>query len=212
MIATLPDILASDDRPITLGELARRLGDISPDRIRAFPFPGTATVEDAAKTKGCELIDGVLVEKTVGLHESEIASFLIMSLLTFVRNRKLGTVAGENGIIELLPNQVRAPDVAFYSHRRRGMSKTEPAAPAIAPDLAVEVLSRSNTKREMDRKIGEYFAAGVVSVWIVDPKTCTVRAYSDAKTFTTLQRDDTLHGEPTLPGFAVAVNDIFNDE
>jgi Uma2 family endonuclease len=209
MIATMPDILARDDQPITLGDLARRLGDISPDRIRAFPFPGTATVADAAKTKRCELIDGVLVEKTVGLQESEIGAFLIASLFNFVLERNLGTVAGENGMVEISPNQVRAPDVAFFTHERRNRSTGEAAIPAVVPNLAVEVLSRSNTAAEMDRKVREYFQAGVESVWMVDRRTETIRVYSDARTFVALGMEDTLKGEPTLPGYSIAVSRIF---
>jgi len=201
------------DNPVsTVEDLIHHLGNISPARIRLHPAPGTATVGDAAKAPLCELIDGVLVEKAMGLKESEIAAILIGFLSVFVRSGKLGTVSGESGMIELLPDQVRIPDVAFFSKARRNKTADEPAAPRVAPNLAVEVLSPSNTIKEMDRKRREYFEAGVESVWMVDPSTKTVRVYSDAETFVALRPGDTLRGEPTLPGFAMPVADFFEND
>jgi Uma2 family endonuclease len=55
-----------------------------------------------------------------------------------------------------------------------------PADPifSVVPDLAVEILSPSNTVREMERKLREYFTAGTRLVWIVDPATSTARVYT----------------------------------
>src|SRR5205823_6592051 len=85
---------------------------------------------------------------------------------------------------------------------------TEPI-PDLAPDIAVEVLSASNTAAEMRRKLGEYFTAGTQSVWIVDPPTRSVRLYHSPDESTSYGRDDTITDELVLPGFSVSVSEIF---
>ena len=82
-------------------------------------------------------------------------------------------------MMRLAPGLVRIPDVSFVSWDRFPDRRvTREPVPAIAPDLAVEVLSESNTKAEMDRKLREYFAAGARLVWYLDPEDRTVRVYT----------------------------------
>src|SRR4029453_3829595 len=108
------------------------------------------------------LVDGVLVEKAMGLRESYLAIVLSTILWNFVQLRNLGVVTGEAGMMRLMAGLVRIPDVAFISWTRlpHQCVPTEPV-PDLAPDLAVEVLSAGNTSGEMARKRQEYFAAGV---------------------------------------------------
>ncbi len=164
----------------TLGDLLERLGKIPANRVRLHPFPGTATEKDVLRildreNRPCELVDGTLVEKTVGYEESEAACLLATFLNMFVRPRKLGIVTGADGTIRLFPGLVRIPDVAFASWRCfPGQKRSKSPIPQIAPDLVVEVLSKGNTKAEMTRKVGEYFSAGVRLVWLVDIRKQTV--------------------------------------
>jgi Uma2 family endonuclease len=79
-----------------------------------------------------------------------------------------------------------------------------------APDLAVEVTSPSNTKREMAEKAKEYFAAGARLVWIVNPKLKTVTVYRSLSDIITLTEKDTLDGGEVIPGFQYAVTELFN--
>jgi Uma2 family endonuclease len=81
--------------------------------------------------------------------------------------------------------------------------------PDLAPDLAVEVLSESNTPAEMERKLKEYFLSEVQLVWFVDPKARTVTVYTSPDEATTLSAKDALTGGDLLPGFAVKVADLF---
>jgi Uma2 family endonuclease len=78
---------------------------------------------------------------------------------------------GTDGPFRLLPGNVRYPDFAFvsWSSMPGGKTPVEAIAP-FAPDLAIEVLSKGNTKKEMDRKLHDYFSAGVKLVWYIDPK------------------------------------------
>jgi Uma2 family endonuclease len=152
----------------------------------------------------------VLVEKGRGYTESVIAANVIMLLKLFVDPRKLGLVSGESGMMRLFPGLVRIPDVAFVSWRRiPGGTIPRDPVPDLVPDLAVEVLSRSNTRAEMTRKTSEYFEAGVRLLWTVDPDTRTIAVSLPAGPVRTLTEDDTLDGGDVLPGFSVPVRDIF---
>ncbi len=201
-------------RTETMADLLKRLGN---SRIRWHPTPGTATEKDllAAERKSgrlCELVDGTLVEKTMGEEESFLSMWLGMRMNNFVVARNLGWMTGEQGPYRLFSGTIRMPDLAFVSwdrcprHRRLGRP-----IPSIAPDLAIEILSRKNTRAEMARKRREYFEAGVLLVWMVDPRKRVVHVYTAANQFTTLTESDTLTGDPVLPGFKLRLRELFGE-
>ena len=199
----------------TLADFVRRLGDVPLERIRFHPLPGTATERDvidvhAREKRLCELVDGTLVEKGMGYRESALALAIAAALREFVIPRNLGVVSGESGMMRLFAGLVRIPDVAYASWDRFADRRIprEPV-PALVPDLAVEVLSESNTPREMQRKRGEYFRAGVSLVWIVDPDARTVVVYAAPEQPQTLTEADILDGGHVLPGFALSLREIF---
>ena len=199
----------------TVADLLARLGDVPPDRVRLRPAPGTATERDileieAHEDRLCELVDGVLVEKAMGFFESRLAFILGQILGNFLDEHDLGIAVGEAGMMRLAPGLIRIPDVAFISwDRLPGRKVPRQPIPELAPDLAVEVLSESNTAKEMARKLREYFRAGVRLVWYVDPVDRTVRVYTSVRRSTLLGEADTLDGGDVLPGFALPVRDWF---
>ncbi len=207
--------LATDPSLETLSDLLKHLGGIAPKRVRFRPLPGTATEQDildlqARDGRLYELVDYVLVEKAMGFRESCLAAAFITLLWGFVRPRNLGLVAGEGGMMRLAPGLVRIPDVAFVSWERlpgRRMP-TEPV-PGLVPDLAVDVLSASNTSAEMECKRREYFTAGVRLVWLVDPDTRTVEVYTKPEQGIVLSEVQTLEGEPVLPTFTLPLRQLF---
>ena len=200
----------------TAVDLVERFGAIPLDRVLHDPPPGTATEEDVVflnehKDRLCELVDGTLVEKTVGFFESHLTAYLIELLSTFVRKHRLGIVAGESGMMRLAPGLVRIPDVSFISWDRLPDGRVPHVAIAdFAPDLAVEVISRGNTRQEMERKLRDYFAAGTRLVWYVyhEPRR-EVRAYIRPDEFTTVHEDETLDGGSVLPGFQLPLAELF---
>jgi Uma2 family endonuclease len=208
-------LLTAPPKVETLADLIERLGDIPLARVRMHPAPGMATEDDVLKVDAeenllCELVDGVLVEKATGWGKSFPTVALMTILHTFVRPRNLGLVTGVDGMMRLFPGLVRIPDVAFVSWARipGGQVPTAPI-PALAPDLAVEVLSPGNTRGEMERKLREYFAAGVQRVWLVDPRARTVAVYTGPEERTILNESDTLIGDPVLPGFTLVLRELF---
>jgi Uma2 family endonuclease len=189
--------------------------DVPPERIRMKPYPGTATIRDVLRIEAnegvlCELVDGTLVEKTMGLTESEIATVIIQLIRNFLDEHDLGRTAGADGAIQLLRRRIRIPDVSFFGwHHFPNRSRAGKGIPRIYPDLAVEVISPKNTKKEMARKLREYFKAGTKLVWFVYPKTKTVDVYTSPTDVKTLTVKDTLTGGDVLPGFKAKVAKVF---
>jgi Uma2 family endonuclease len=206
--------IASTENP-TVADLLAELGDIPPHRILLRPMPGTATEQDVVVIRHrhkrlCELVDGVLVEKATGLKESALAALLIGYLIQFVRPRDLGFITAPDGALRLMPGLVRIPDVSFISWGRLPERRIpEEPIPTLAPDLAVEVLSESNTPKEMARKLREYFSVGVRLVWYVDPESRTVEVFTAVDRSTTLDAGQTLDGGAVLPGFALPLAELF---
>jgi Uma2 family endonuclease len=200
---------------ITLADLLEQLGDISPARIRATPAPGTATEQDLLdihqrERRLYELVDGVLVEKALGFLESSLTCDLIMLLGVFLDDHKLGFLAGPDGAVRLSQRLVRIPDISFIAWKQLPSRERPRAAIAdLAPALAVEVLSKENTEKEMARKVREYFLSGVQLVWLVDEKQRTVQVYTAPDQSVVLMEEETLDGGDVLPGLSLPLRQIF---
>lgn len=201
----------------TAEDLLNALGGIALSRVRMQPPPGTATEADliaanARKAGICELIDGVLVEKVMGKMESLLAGAIIAILRGFILPRNLGIITVPDGMMRLSPTIFRAPDVAFISWARIPDGPlSEQSLAEVIPDLVVEVLSPSNTKKEMARKRREYFKAGVRLVWEVDPETRTVAVFDTPRRSTVLDESKSLEGGEILPGFALPLANLFGE-
>jgi Uma2 family endonuclease len=209
------DVLISPPAIETLADLLHRLGDIPLERIRFRPYPGTATEQDVIEAEArtdrlCELVDGVLVEKPMGYYESRLAIVLSFFLESYLDSNGLGIVLSESGMTRMEPGLVRMPDVAFYAWEHFPDRLLPPGSfLELAPDLAVEILSPSNTEREMDRKRAEYFAGGSRLVWQVYPLSRRVRVYKSVDEFVELTDEDTLDGGTVLPGFTLSIRRWF---
>ncbi len=201
--------------PGTLADLLRELGDIPANRVRRQPPPGTATERDVVRIRNTEkrlfeLVDGVLVEKAMGFSESRLAIIIAHLIERFLEGVNLGIVVGADGMMRLAPGLVRIPDVSFISWKRLpGRRIPHEPIPSLAPDLAVEVLSVSNTEAEIQRKLGEYFAAGVRLAWVIDSEMRTARVYTSLKRVKTIPEDGALEGGKVLPGFRLALQGLF---
>ena len=201
--------------PETIAELLEQLGDIPPERVRFKPTPGTATKRDLLRLLDkfniqCELVDGTLVDKPMGQIESSLAMWLGSYLCRYLEQHDIGRIYGSDAPHELEYKLIRMPDVAFVTHERipKGEARHKPVA-SWAPNLAVEILSKSNTRKEIDRKRGEYFAAGVRLVWIADPRKKTVKVYTSPDKCVTLTTADMLDGGDVLPGFSLSIGNWY---
>ena len=158
----------------------------------------------------CELIDGVLVEKAMATFEALVAGLLLTFINNHLADHDLGIALPPDGLLRLFPGRVRAPDVSFISWKRMPNSELpDEAIASLTPDLAVEVLSTTNTPAEIRMKIEEYFQAGSKLVWIVDPNARTVRVYTSPRRSVLLTEEDTLDGRKVLPGFSLPIREWF---
>lgn len=205
----------SDSKIETLADMVGRLGGIPLERIRFDPLPGSATEDDVLRRRDgekrlCELVDAALVEKPMGYYESRVAAALIFFLETFLQQSDLGIVLAPDATIRLARGLVRLPDVSFISWERFP-DRQLPAGPIldVAPDLAVEILSESNTPREMARKVGEYFDAGTGLVWVIDPATHRATVYTASEDRAPIDESGRLDGVSVLPGFSLPLARLF---
>jgi Uma2 family endonuclease len=206
----------ADRRPVTVADLIESLGDIPLSRVRLDPPPGTATEDDllrltANEDRLYELVDGTLVEKPTGWKDALLATWLGYQLQKYLEGNDLGAVAGADGTLRLRQRLVLVPDVAFILWENVPPDDELPQIPDLAPDLAVEVISPSNTAREMAHKRREYFRAGTRLVWHVYPARREVEVYSSPGRFRTLGMTDALDGGDLLPGFRLPLADLFAD-
>lgn len=158
-----------------------------------------------------ELVDGVFVPMTpAGGPHGSITTRLTAALGAFVYRRALGELfdAQTGFILRRRPDVVRCPDVAFVAAARLPGGVPDGAL-ELAPDLAVEVLSPSNTAPEMLRKLNDYLGHGVRLVWIVDPEERTVAVHAPDASPSWLTSVDTLDGAAVLPGFTTPVAALF---
>lgn len=198
----------------TVADLLHQLGDIPPHRILLHPTPGTATEADllnaldGANKVLCELVNRTLVEKPMGFQESRIAVKLIRYLDEFVEKHDLGFITGSDGPYRMKMKNVRLPDVTYISWDRFA-SREDADKPKIcpaSPDLVVEVLSESNTKKEIEQKQLEYFETGVKLLWIIDPMKRTVTIQRPNGTSDILDHKGKLNGDTVLPGFKLEIS------
>jgi Uma2 family endonuclease len=202
-------------RPKTAAELIHSLGGIPASRIRIDVPPGQATEKDVLRildteNRICEIVDGTLVEKSMGYDESCVSGFLLTFLNNFLLRRNLGIAAGPDGTMKLVTGLLRIPDVSFVSwDKLPGRKRPKGPIPSLTLDLAVEVLSRSNRKAEMKRKVREYFDAGIGLVWLIDPRKRNARVFTSTTDFTLLTEGDSLDGGAVLPGFRLPLRELF---
>jgi Uma2 family endonuclease len=199
-----------------LAKLLHQLGDVPLERIRMEAPPGSATEEDVLAVRAgperrlCELVDGVLVEKAMSTRASFLTTVIIQKIWNFIEKENLGVVLGADGMIRTFPGQVRIPDVSFISwDRYPGEEIPDEGIRSFVPNLAVEVLSPGNTKAEIDRKLRDYFVAGVELAWVIDPKTQTAKSYTSPEDVQRVGKTGYLDGGTVLPGFRLSLKELF---
>ena len=159
-----------------------------------------------------ELVRGELrkIAPTGGEH-GWIASDINGSLNPYVKANGLGrTYTAEPGfILEREPDHVRAPDVAFVRRERIEAIGRQTGYWPEAPDLAIEVISPNDRYTEVDEKVADWLAAGTRMVVVVNPRNKTVKVHRSPADVVTLTLADTLDGSDVVPGWQMAVADIF---
>ena len=157
-----------------------------------------------------ELVNGQLQEKAMSGLSSWVGLEVGRRLGNFVVEHNLGWVFGSDAGFQCFPDapdKVRKPDASFVAKHKL------PDGPVdghlrVAPDLAVEVASPNDSLRDTDRKVEEYLAAGVRSVWLINPNVRVVQVIRSAGTIQRLRDSDELTEPDILPGFVCHVRDL----
>ena len=175
------------------------------------------TVEDLERLHAAfpdlrmELVNGeIRVMSPSGIESEEVGLELASLLRNWVRPRRLGRVLGSSAGF-VLPNKskdVRSPDVSFVRADRLPQSPTNYAE--LAPDLAVEVRSPTDSLTQLQQKIQDFLAVGTQVGILVDPKSRTVEVYRPGQNVPQVLRDgDVLTVPELLPGWSVAITDLW---
>jgi Uma2 family endonuclease len=164
-----------------------------------------------------ELVKGELhTMPPPGDEHGDITFQLGLHLGQYVQAHRLGKVyAAETGfLLARAPDTVRAADVAFV--RRDRLTPRQRGYRAIAPDLVAEVVSPSDSAREVADKVRDWLAAGTQLVLVVEParRTLTVHRLSaeGAPTSVVLSEGDTLDADPVVPGWRLPMRVLFSEE
>ena len=135
-----------------------------------------------------------------------ISTNVVLSLGLYVRENQKGRIympytafkVGEWGLI---------PDIAFLSNAN--VPDKFSKASLVPPDLAIEVVSRTDIEYQIEEKVFAYLEAGTQLVWVLKPRSKTVTVYRSEVDITLLTRNDTLTGENVVEGFSCQVAELF---
>ena len=159
-----------------------------------------------------ELVEGEIRElsPTGGIHGLVAGNFQTL-VGAFVRQHRLGfTGTAEVGyLLARNPDTVRVPDVSFVSRERIPETGIPEGFWSFAPDLAIEVLSPTDSAEEVLEKVEMYLAAGTRMVWVASPRARSITVYTPGGGARVLHEGDELEGGDVLPDFSVPVEEIF---
>jgi Uma2 family endonuclease len=159
-----------------------------------------------------ELIDGQLRRKPdVGVRHGAIQGNVTGPLWAFVKELALGEVLGSDTIYEVrrAPDRGLRPDASFVRADRLPPEDQLDKPLAVVPDLAIEVVSPNDPAADVEEKIETYRQAGVPLVWVLWPRRRVVAVYAAGKPMVEVGIGDELDGGEVLPGFRIAVADLF---
>ena len=159
-----------------------------------------------------EIDEGELVIMApAGFERTDISGRVTVLLGQFILSQGLGKIlTAEPGFrLRRDPETLRAPDVAFISNERIALIADPKKFSEVPPDLAVEVLSPSNAQVDMGRKVEQYLAAGVRSVWILDPDKRTLTYHRPEEAPVTLADPEAVIEDPCLPGFRCRLAELW---
>ena len=174
---------------------------------------GSATIEDLLRMprdgRLYELVDGEIIVSPAGMRHGEVVVKILAVVATFLDKNPIGKAYSPDTGIALPDGNLRCPDVSVVLNQKLPGGESPEGFGELVPDFVVEVLSPSDSLKEVGRKIGEFLECGVPLVWLADPKRKTVTAYrslSETRQYTT---EDTITAEPILPGFSCSVSKFF---
>ena len=160
-----------------------------------------------------EVVNGELVMSPKNnWQHGEICARLLTALKAFADRHHLGAVWDSSTGFWMKNRNCRAPDISFVSKARlKGLRRSSPAFFQGAPDLAIEVLSPSTSRRDLDERLKDFFASGTRLAWVIDPDRELIEICHSPTRRRLLGPGGHLDGEDVLAGFRYAVTDLFKE-
>lgn len=185
--------------------------------MTAVVAPRLMTADELAKLSDdgwlYELSQGRLIRLCPASPQSSgISGEVHLAIGNFAKRRKLGRSGVSEGGFRLAsnPDTVRAPDIWFVRKERIPPEGLPKQFWALAPDLAVEILSPSDRFVEVMRKVSDYLRAGVRLVWVIDPDSRSAGVFAPGRSEMFVDEDGALDGEDVLPGFRMRLTDVLD--
>ncbi|NET57374.1 MAG: Uma2 family endonuclease [Symploca sp. SIO2E6] len=158
-----------------------------------------------------ELVDGKITTMSPSGYEAdEVAAAVTAKLWNWAIPRKLGRVTGSSAGFELPNSDVRAPDVSFVLAER--MQRTTRSFAELAPDLMFEVKSPTDSLSALRKKIQNFLSQGTKVGILINPEKHRIEIYRFGEEVVVLGDGDVLSIPDLLPGFEVAVSDLWSPE
>jgi Uma2 family endonuclease len=155
-----------------------------------------------------ELIEGELIVSPAGMQHEEIGAELLFFIRVFLGQQRLGKVFGSSVGYELPSGDLLSPDVSVVKTDRLPGGKSPEGFGQFAPDLAVEIISPSDSMTVVEDKVETYLKNGTQLVWLINPKLRRATVYRADGTVGVIRADGALDGEAVLPGFTCALADV----
>ncbi|MSU60277.1 MAG: Uma2 family endonuclease [Pedosphaera sp.] len=162
-----------------------------------------------------EMVNGELVmsPKNNFIH-GRICTRLLTAIENFNQQHRLGVVLDSSTGFWMFNRNCRAPDISFVPRTRLETLKFKPSSRKFfpgAPDLAVEILSPSNSRSEIDARLRDFFSSGTQIAWLINPDTDSVEVCRSLTQRRLIGPGGELDGENLLPGFRYPINDLFKE-
>jgi Uma2 family endonuclease len=161
--------------------------------------------------KSYELVGGQLVERKMGMESGLVGTQLSSKLVRFREEHGVGWAFGAASGYQCFPHEpslVRRPDASFVRYGRFTGGIVPKGWAKIRPDLVVEVISPNETAYELEDKVEDYQKVGVPLIWVIIPKSRTVRVHRCDGSISYLREDEELSGEDVIPGFRCLIREI----
>lgn len=157
-----------------------------------------------------ELVDGDLKQVPTNFEHDTIVMHLGIMLHPHVKGK--GFLTGSQAGFWMAGGNLRCPDVGFTRKERVPGGRPPKTFGAVSPDLCIEIISPSEERTDMRRKVEEYFASGAEQVWHMFPETQTLTVYTSPTEAAGYGPADEIEGGDLLSGFRCQVLELFEVE
>jgi Uma2 family endonuclease len=154
-----------------------------------------------------ELVEGEVREVPTSVRHDQIVIRLARLLGPFAD--EVGILVGSQAGFRMKNGNIRCPDLSLTCYERLPGGEVPEGFGDFAPDFCIEIISPTEERADMERKLEEYFASGARLVWHLFPEKQTIRAYSSPTDFTEYSPEDEIRVDDLLPGFHSGVADLF---